>query len=104
MKDYIPLNLKKQWRIKTRVKYANRRAKRFGAVGRFTKETVAKLYERQHGRCACCGVLLEFYFQIDHIKPLSKGGNNAPENLQLLKPFCNQLKADMPMEDYLSRR
>jgi 5-methylcytosine-specific restriction endonuclease McrA len=33
-------------------------------------------------------------YDIDHIKPLSKGGTNHPKNLQLTCPSCNGSKKD----------
>lgn len=46
--------------------------------------------------CKNCGFTskLRTYFQIDHIKPLSKGGLTIRENLQLLCKKCNVRKGD----------
>lgn len=33
-------------------------------------------------------------FEVDHIKPLNKGGLSIPENLQILCPTCNHKKSD----------
>lgn len=37
---------------------------------------------------------------IDHIMPLSKGGEDTFENYQLAHDQCNQLKADMTPEEF----
>lgn len=42
--------------------------------------------------CGICTTLIEGKFHIDHIKPLSKGGLHAVENLQLTHPKCNLSK------------
>lgn len=41
--------------------------------------------------CACCGT--RKYLTFDHIKPLSKGGNDSNTNGQILCSSCNELKA-----------
>ena len=47
-------------------------------------------------RCAICGMTSPHKkdFQIDHIKPISKGGLTVRENLQLLCRKCNWIKSD----------
>lgn len=46
--------------------------------------------------CANCGYKAKSrrYMQIDHIKPMAKGGLSVPENLQVLCRKCNLTKAD----------
>lgn len=45
-------------------------------------------------RCQCCGVSAsQARLEIDHIKPVSKGGTNAAKNLQVLCMKCNRGKA-----------
>ena len=71
----------------------NKRARRRGAVGRFVHEDIHRLFTSQNGICACgCGKPLWSGYHIDHRVPLSKGGTNWPENLQLLTPSCNLKK------------
>lgn len=47
-------------------------------------------------QCAICGMRSPHRkdFQIDHIKPISKGGLTVRENLQLLCRKCNWIKSD----------
>tara|TARA_B100001094_G_C18177630_1_gene798802 strand:- start:1626 stop:1985 length:360 start_codon:yes stop_codon:yes gene_type:complete len=47
---------------------------------------------QQKWRCNNCNKLLDFTFEIDHIKPLYKGGSNILLNLQALCPNCHRLK------------
>jgi 5-methylcytosine-specific restriction endonuclease McrA len=42
--------------------------------------------------CAFCGATK--YLTIDHIKPLSKGGKNELENIQVLCWECNRFKSN----------
>lgn len=76
-----------------------RRARLAGAAGRHTEADVVRLWQRQRGECARCGVRLgsrseERAFHVDHITPISRGGSNWPRNLQLLCPLCNTRKKD----------
>lgn len=50
-------------------------------------------------RCACCGSS-DGDLAIDHIKPVSRGGGNDPDNLQLLCTSCNSKKGKDEI-DYL---
>lgn len=44
------------------------------------------------GKCASCGC--SDSLQVDHRRPVSKGGTNDPENLQCLCQRCNRTKSD----------
>ena len=46
--------------------------------------------------CAKCGMANKsrVFFQVDHIRPMSKGGKTVPENLQILCRACNGKKGD----------
>ena len=51
------------------------------------------LYGKQKGHCNGCKVHFEFrMFQLDHIVPKAKGGQDTDKNLQLLCGPCNSLK------------
>ena len=48
------------------------------------------IYERDGNKCLKCGSVENL--TIDHIMPLSKGGNNSNNNLQTLCAECNMSK------------
>ncbi|MFK4647195.1 5-methylcytosine-specific restriction endonuclease McrA [Bradyrhizobium ottawaense] len=77
---------------KSRANDANQRAIRRRAGGSFTRDDVARLLSSQKGKCVYCRVSIKHGFHIDHIKPISKGGSNWPDNLQLLCAPCNLTK------------
>jgi hypothetical protein len=56
------------------------------------KEIKNEVWERDKGRCAKCGSILDLEF--DHIIPFSKGGANSVGNLQILCSRCNKKKAN----------
>lgn len=49
------------------------------------------IWTRDAGQCQSCGSVAELQF--DHIIPVSKGGSNNVENLQILCGPCNRSKA-----------
>ena len=55
-----------------------------------------KVMKRDNYRCQLCGALASegATLEIDHIVPISKGGNNDEENLQVLCRDCNSGKSD----------
>ena len=71
--------------------------------------TIEGLYNRDKGKCALCGGICEwndyikkdncfiagnFYPSIDHIVPLSKGGEHSWSNVQLAHRVCNSRKSN----------
>ena len=94
MKHLKRIRLYSQNRFAKRAENARKRALKLGLKGQFTKKTIENLYVKQEGKCACCLQRLFDKFEVDHIQPLSKGGSNFPENLQLLTPLCNRQKGD----------
>jgi 5-methylcytosine-specific restriction endonuclease McrA len=71
----------------------NRRARVLAAEGSFTGDDIARLYQLQRGKCVVCYSKLDKSYHIDHIVPIARGGDNYPNNLQLLCPTCNRRKA-----------
>lgn len=43
------------------------------------------------------------YPVIDHVVPLSKGGEHSPSNWKTAHSICNMRKGDMSLEDYLTK-
>jgi 5-methylcytosine-specific restriction endonuclease McrA len=75
------------------VRRRNRRARKVGNGGRHSKAEIAALAVAQKWMCACgCGVSIRTKFHADHIIPLSRGGSNWIDNIQLLTPRCNLTK------------
>jgi len=61
-----------------------------------------KIYKKYRGRCAYCGIKIGFKkdFQIDHLKPKSRGGTNDIDNLMPSCKRCNQLKYNSDIEEF----
>ena len=55
---------------------------------------VARLLNRQGGRCQRCGLLftMDDRWEVDHIVPVAQGGPNGYENFQLLHQHCHDQK------------
>lgn len=61
----------------------------------FPKETVAKKFDEQEGKCALCGEPMEFdTCHGDHIKPRSLGGRTEEYNCQATHSDCNIKKSN----------
>lgn len=92
---------KKEWALENkerlRIHCMNRRRKLAG--GKLSQGIVQILTNKQQGLCAGCGKPLNGDYHIDHIHPISKGGANTDDNVQLLHSRCNLIKsAKFPWE------
>ena len=82
---------------------ARRRALKAGAEGRYTKADISAMRLKQGNECACCHEVLTDY-HVDHVIPLTKGGTNWPDNLQLLCPPCNRSKGNKLPHEFIEYR
>lgn len=87
-----------------RVKTAIRRARKRKSGGKLSANIVQQLLDRQNNLCVCCGSPLNGKYHLDHIMPLSLGGTNTDDNVQLLLPKCNLQKHNSTPENFLARR
>ena len=93
---------REQYKIK-RVEYiqrANARKRLLIGRGEFTQKDVDHILEQQNGKCAGCSVSLVDGYEIDHVMPVSLGGSNTADNLQLLCMPCNRRKHNMHPDDW----
>lgn len=91
-------------RVARRIHWQNYKSRKLAAGGSYTKEDITKLLKTQKEQCAVCRDDISSSYHIDHIMPLSLGGSNGKENIQLLCPHCNLVKgAKHPIEFMQSR-
>lgn len=93
---------KKQNLDKCREWRHNRENKMLG--GNISSGIIEKLYLLQKGKCACCKSKLGNKYHLDHIVPISKGGSNTDENVQLLRDICNMNKSAKDPIDYMQSK
>lgn len=67
----------------------NKHAKRKSSEGKYSLLDIKRIITSQKYKCVNCHKSVKQKYHIDHIKPLSKGGTNWPENIQILCPSCN---------------
>lgn len=78
-------------------------SKRNKQLRKYAREKTASVLKRQGNICAECGKPMRIEFigtgishgdrpTIDHIKPLSEGGSNRLENLELVHSHCNKTR------------
>ncbi len=66
------------------------------------RENRLKIYERDNYHCTYCGKqLTRFTATLDHITPVSEGGDNSAENLKTACLQCNSRKTSRPLGDFL---
>lgn len=85
------------------IRLKNRQAKTRGGNGTFSISDVQAMHDRQLGSCAGCARSFSDVLPptIDHVMPLSRGGSNFPENLQLMCKSCNDSKGARTMDEWL---
>lgn len=68
---------------------------------KFTSATRKSVYAKYNGHCAICGRPVKYNdMTIDHIIPLSSGGTNEKDNLELSCLRCNLMKSNMDFPEF----
>lgn len=97
-KDYWLKN-KDKWRIY----HQNRRALLRSAEGSLSSNLFDRLMRLQDCSCVYCGCnLMQADIHLDHKTPLSRGGKNCDENMQLTCSVCNLKKHTKTHKEYLA--
>jgi 5-methylcytosine-specific restriction endonuclease McrA len=100
--------LGKIWRLanpeKVRATNARRWARKASSPGNFKHDDLTAKLAAQNFKCAAphCGIDVRDEYSIDHKIPLSRGGSNWPDNIQILCVRCNSSKRDRTMEEWLA--
>jgi len=87
-----------------RIKNQNYQAKKRLNGGILSKGLAAKLFNLQKGKCPCCKQPLGNNYHLDHIVPISLGGSNTDDNIQLLRQRCNNQKSAKDPIDFMQQR
>lgn len=77
-----------------RVYCANRRARMKQVSGAHSTDDIKRQYKAQRGKCYYCGAKVGGKYHVDHVVPISRGGDNSPSNLVITCPHCNLSKND----------
>lgn len=73
----------------------NSRARAVNAKGTVTLTILRDRIYESGGKCEWCNVsLVGQAFEVDHILPLNRAGNNTADNLAIACPTCNRSKSD----------
>lgn len=81
----------------------NRQARKRAGGGKIRRTFILALYVLQDGKCLTCKAdFQKTGYEIDHVTPLSKGGEHAEWNVQLLCPKCNRRKSAKEMKEFLA--
>jgi len=79
-------------RISERIKSSRRRLLARNTYKKYNAKDIQALKEKQLNKCIYCKKDIKNKYHIDHYEPLSKGGADSIENIQILCPSCNMKK------------
>lgn len=92
------------FKAKSIARAESRRARAVMAEGSHNHWDILELVERQKEVCIYCGIKLTTKtYSVDHVIPLSKGGNNFLSNLAICCKKCNSSKLNRTPEEWTSR-
>jgi 5-methylcytosine-specific restriction endonuclease McrA len=87
-----------------RTRTALRRARKAKAGGSYTRHDIERLLISQASKCNGCGCDISIKFEVDHITPISRGGDNNISNIQLLCRPCNAQKWAFTMDEWIIKK
>lgn len=95
-KEYVAVHIK-AWKEKNKLKLrsydSRRRARVCNSAENHTDKDIERILKQQNGKCANCRIPTKNEYHVDHVMPLSLGGDNSSKNIQILCPDCNLRKA-----------
>jgi 5-methylcytosine-specific restriction endonuclease McrA len=71
--------------------------------GTYAIADIEALLQKQGYRCAACKKVIRHRYEIDHVMPVSLGGANTIDNLQLLCRPCNRRKKNMHPDEWAAK-
>lgn len=85
----------RQYKRRQRARCTERQRLRRAGISGTEHVDRAVVLERDKGICGICGEPVDRgNFHVDHIVPLSRGGEHSYANTQVAHPRCNQVKYD----------
>ena len=92
------------WMRKVRIERKHPKRQRKSLSAKQKETAFSYLFTKQDGKCLGCGEAPgRKHLDIDHNRPISRGGDNDIGNLQLLCGHCNSLKGNGTMEELLKK-
>jgi len=68
---------------------------------KITASELFALWHKQHGKCALSGRKLDKDAHLDHIVPISKGGEHGMNNLRWLDPLVNVARGNLSDDEFV---
>lgn len=78
-----------------------RRAREAGVV--HERYTRVEVLSSTGGVCYLCGKILQLDWHVDHVQPISRGGEDTLSNVLPACPACNLSKGAKTLDEYLER-
>lgn len=67
-----------------------------------TENPKRRMHRKQRAKCFYCSRLVKVEdATLDHVQPVSKGGDNSVHNKVVCCGLCNQCKADRSLEQWI---